>query len=158
MSISDRIKEARLNSGLTQEQLAKLIGVAKTTVTGYEKGTSEPNIETLGKIMDALKVDANYLYQDVTDFPVRVTYIEMQHINKYRELDEHGKEVIKYMVDKEFIRTGNEKNLRCEITKLKSEEPQITDLSKLTIDEKVALYKRELEIEEKKAEEKSEVS
>ena len=35
---------------------------------------------------------------------------------------------------------------------------QTTDLSKLTVDEKVALYRRELEIEEKKAEEKSEVS
>ena len=37
MSLNDRIKEARLSKNLTQEQLAALIGVAKTTVTGYEK-------------------------------------------------------------------------------------------------------------------------
>lgn len=50
MSLNDRIKEARLQNGMTQEQLADKIGVAKSTLTGYEKGNREPNIPTLRKL------------------------------------------------------------------------------------------------------------
>ena len=34
MSLNQRIKEARLKMGYTQEQLGSMIGVAKTTVAG----------------------------------------------------------------------------------------------------------------------------
>ena len=63
MSLHDRIKEARKNKGITQEQLGSLIGVAKTTITGYEKNR-EPTAAKVGEIADALDVDANFLYQD----------------------------------------------------------------------------------------------
>lgn len=45
MSIHDRIKEARKNKHLTQEQLGDLINVAKTTITGYEKIESHPPLK-----------------------------------------------------------------------------------------------------------------
>ena len=51
MAFKDRLKEARLTKGLTQEQIAEKIGVAKSTFTGYEKGNSEPNMLTVSKIM-----------------------------------------------------------------------------------------------------------
>lgn len=102
MAIKDRIKEARLKKGYTQEQLAREIGVAKSTVTGYEKGNSEPSIETIIKIMVALDIDANYLWQDECDFPVKVSYDEMEHIKKYRNLNDHGKEVVDFILEKEY--------------------------------------------------------
>lgn len=64
MALEDRIKEARKNAGLTQQQAASMIGVAKSTWAGYESGNSTPDIDKLVKIMDALGVDANYLWQD----------------------------------------------------------------------------------------------
>lgn len=109
MALKDRIKEARLNKKYTQEQLAKLIGIAKSTITGYEKGNSEPSIETLGRIMIALDVDANYLFQDETDFPIKVSYNEMQHIKKYRDLDDHGTEMVDFTLQKEWERSKAEK-------------------------------------------------
>lgn len=63
MSLGDRIREARKNKNLTQEQLGSLIGVAKTTIAGYEKDR-EPTAAKIGEIADALCVDANYLLQD----------------------------------------------------------------------------------------------
>ena len=111
MSLNDRIKEARLSKNLTQEQLAALIGVAKTTVTGYEKGTSQPSIETLAKIMEALEIDANYLWQDETDFNFTVSYKEMNSIKKYRNLDVHGKELVTLILDKEYERVTDNKNV-----------------------------------------------
>ena len=60
----DRLKEARQRANLTQAQLADAIGIAKTTVTGYERGNSEPDIKKIEQIMSVLKVDANFLFQD----------------------------------------------------------------------------------------------
>lgn len=44
MSYDTRLREARKRAGLTQEELGKLVGCAKTTITGYETGKSEPNM------------------------------------------------------------------------------------------------------------------
>ena len=63
MSLHDRIREARKNKGITQTELGDLIGVAKTTVTGYEKNR-EPTAALLGASADALDVDVNFLLQD----------------------------------------------------------------------------------------------
>lgn len=105
MAFKDRIKEARLNNKLTQEQLAEKIGVAKSTLAGYEKGNREPNLETTIKIMTVLGIDANYLWQDEMDFPMKVSYEEMEHIEKYRDLDDHGKEMVDFTLNKEHERS-----------------------------------------------------
>lgn len=105
MAFKDRIREARLSNDLTQEQLARKIGVAKSTLAGYEKGNREPNLETTIKIMSALKIDANYLWQDEINFPISVTYDEMNHIKKYRALDAHGKEMVDFTLEKEWERS-----------------------------------------------------
>lgn len=60
----DRLREARRLAKLTQGQLAEQIGVATSTLTGYEKGNSEPDMKKIEKIMSALGVDANFLWQD----------------------------------------------------------------------------------------------
>lgn len=104
MAIKDRIKEARQNNHLTQEQLAVKLGIAKSTLAGYETGSREPSVEIMGKIMLALNIDANYLWQDETDFPMQVSYIEMEHVKKYRTLDEHGKDMVDMVLEKEAER------------------------------------------------------
>ena len=37
------IKSARLKAGMTQKELAKIIGVTKQTIINYEKGTTDPS-------------------------------------------------------------------------------------------------------------------
>lgn len=61
MIFQERLKQARLDKGLTQEQLAELIGVAKSTLNGYEKGNREPDFFKIKKLIEVLGVDANYL-------------------------------------------------------------------------------------------------
>lgn len=111
MAFKDRLKEARVKKGYTQEQIAEKVGIAKSTFTGYERGTREPNVNTIGMLMDELGVDANYLWQDEmgSNFPVKVSYDEMQHIEKYRALDEHGKEMVDFTLEKEYERSVEEK-------------------------------------------------
>lgn len=107
MALTDRMKEARIRRGLTQEQLAKDIGVAKSTYTGYEKGYSEPNMLVLSKLMAVLDVDANYLFQDeIQERKERTaTPHEMEHlVKKYRLLDPYGKEAVDGVLDVEYRR------------------------------------------------------
>lgn len=117
MAFIDRLKDARKNAGLTQEKLAQKIGVAKSTYTGYEKGNSEPNMYVLSKIMEALKVDANYLYQDEVKeiHDTRATPYEMEHlIKKYRLLDPYGKEAVDVVLDVESRRCKAEREEQME--------------------------------------------
>lgn len=104
MAFYERLKEARVNARLTQEQLAEKIGVAKTTLSGYENGNREPSVATVAKLMQALQVDANHLYQDEME---NLTQSEMWHMEKYRSLDRHGRELVQLVLDKEFERVKN---------------------------------------------------
>ena len=63
MSFHDRIRELRKERHITQEGLGEMIGVAKTTIAGYEKNR-EPTAAQLGAIADALGTDVGYLLQD----------------------------------------------------------------------------------------------
>ena len=107
MAFKDRLKEARIASGLTQKQLAEKLGIGGTTVTGYEKGNSEPNVNTIGKIMEILHVDANFLWQDeMRDLDAKnFTVSEIKMVKKYRLLDAHGKDMVDTVLEKEFERT-----------------------------------------------------
>ena len=111
MSINDRIKEARKNKGITQEQLGELIGVAKTTITGYEKNR-EPSAAKVGEIADALDVDVNFLFQDEVKklHENGATPLEMEHlVKKYRDLDDHGKKMVDFTLKEEYERSIAEK-------------------------------------------------
>lgn len=111
LSIGSRIKEARNNLKLTQEELAKSIGVTKGAIANYENEVSIPRIELLYKLFSNLKCDANYLYQDDMDLlniEFKVSLIEERHLTKYRRLDEYGKEVTDTVVDLELKRIEKE--------------------------------------------------
>lgn len=107
MAFNDRLKESRTNAGLTQEQLSEKLGIAKSTLSGYESGNREPSIATVAKILDILDVDANYLYQDevekITNVVVNIE--EKTILEKYRELDEHGREMVDFTLEKEYERS-----------------------------------------------------
>lgn len=49
-NVAPRLKKARLENDLTQETAAKKIGIHQSTLAGYEKGRTEPDLETLGKL------------------------------------------------------------------------------------------------------------
>jgi transcriptional regulator with XRE-family HTH domain len=42
-TLTDRLKRARLVAGLEQGQIADMLGVARTTVSSWERGISEPS-------------------------------------------------------------------------------------------------------------------
>lgn len=62
--IGNRIREARVQAGLKQKELAEKIGVSESRVSQYEKGSQNPRIGTLLKIADALGVSVQSLCGD----------------------------------------------------------------------------------------------
>ena len=58
---SDVLRSLRLKAGLSQEELGKKLGLAKSTISMYESGTREPNLEVLEAIADTFNVDMNTL-------------------------------------------------------------------------------------------------
>lgn len=56
-----RLKHTREEAGYTQEQMARNIGVSRPTYTLWENGKREPDIETLGKLAEILKIDLTWL-------------------------------------------------------------------------------------------------
>lgn len=55
------LKELRLSKGITQGELAKQLGISRSTVGMYESGSREPDFETLELIADHFNVDTDYL-------------------------------------------------------------------------------------------------
>ena len=107
MSVGSRIKELRENKGLSRNELANLLGVTVGAISNYENEVSSPKEPILFKIMDVLKCDANYLFQDALDMPAMknsVSVDEFEHIKKYRDLDDHGRDMVDTVMEKEYDR------------------------------------------------------
>ena len=56
-----RVKELRIESGFTQKQLAEKLNTTNSTVCDWEKGRSQPDLQTLAKIARLFDVSADYL-------------------------------------------------------------------------------------------------
>ncbi|NUK31013.1 helix-turn-helix transcriptional regulator [Parageobacillus sp. VR-IP] len=56
-----REKKKQENPKWTQEYVADLVGVARTTYTAYERGTKQPQLDTVNKLADLFEVSADYL-------------------------------------------------------------------------------------------------
>lgn len=59
--LSQRLLKLRKDSKLTQQELSSKLGLARTTYSGYELGTSEPDNETLEMLADHYKITVDYL-------------------------------------------------------------------------------------------------
>lgn len=55
--LGKQLRERRISLGLTQDVLAVRLHVTRQTVSNYERGLSEPDLETLRRLADALQTD-----------------------------------------------------------------------------------------------------
>jgi len=64
MAISDNLKKLRKHRGLTQGVLAELAGVELTQISRIERGASEPKLETIKNLANALNCSSDDLIMD----------------------------------------------------------------------------------------------
>lgn len=61
MELSERLKELRIKRGLSQYDLAKKLGVSKSTISMIEVGSRQPSIEMMETLCDYFNVSMDYL-------------------------------------------------------------------------------------------------
>lgn len=60
-NFSNRFKILRTSKRLTQDEIAKKLGMSKSTISMYENGNRAPDLETLEAIADFFNVTIDYL-------------------------------------------------------------------------------------------------
>lgn len=64
LAVATRIKEARINAGMTQTALGEALGVSFQQVQKYERGTNRVSSDRLHAIAKALGMPITYFYSD----------------------------------------------------------------------------------------------
>jgi len=105
MTVGDRIKEKRIELGMTQEDLGKACGVLKQAIYKYETGlvTNIP-LENIEKLAHALNMSPAELMgwtstADVKTFDA-LTPEERAHIMRYRNLEPEIREIVDQIVNR----------------------------------------------------------
>lgn len=87
-TFADRFKQLREESGLTQEELARRLGVSKGTVGNYESGARTPRkLDDLNSLADYFNVEIDYLLGRSNSRP-EYDLEEQWIISCYRNADE----------------------------------------------------------------------
>lgn len=61
MEFKDRLKELRIEKGISQQTLAKSVDMSKMAISHWESGHSEPSISQLVFLADYFNVSVDYL-------------------------------------------------------------------------------------------------
>ena len=64
------LKSLRIEKNMTQNDVANFLNCNQTAVGKYERGESEPSLETLAKLADFFGVSVDYLIGRTDDFGV----------------------------------------------------------------------------------------
>ena len=77
MTLGEKIKEARKQCGLTQEQLAEKMLLSRSAIAKWESDKGLPDVDNLKTLAQLLNVSVDYLLgngETVTDFVIREAY------------------------------------------------------------------------------------
>lgn len=92
-----RIREAREKAGMTQAQLAEILGINNVTLSGYETGKHDPKSDTLVQIALACNVTTDFLLG--RDIKTDVSAAAMQMALDFDTLDETGQRLLRACMD-----------------------------------------------------------
>ena len=100
-TLAEKIKALRLEQGLTQPQLAKLVGVSNGTISFWENGLNRPRSDYVIKIAEALNTSSEYLLDNENESDI--SYIqpedELLLLRAYRQMSEGKKRALFQMLD-----------------------------------------------------------
>lgn len=100
-----RVKEERINKGISQEIFAELIGIGVSTLSKIECAKSYPTPETMDKIIRILQIEPYLLFIDFENIDTEKLY---KNLNRKLEKLKTNKKLFKIAYD--FIIHLDEKN------------------------------------------------
>lgn len=108
-NISKNIAKYREAAGISQKELAGKLGVVPSRISNWETGANCPTIDILFEVCEILNVSINDIYGIYPDSKFILKYGEQDLLKKYRDLDDHGKEMVDFTLEKEYERSIAEK-------------------------------------------------
>ena len=95
MTFGEKIKQARINVGLTQEELSEILCVSRSAIAKWEGNRGLPDVSNLKVISHALNVSVDYLLDEegvldlsVTKKPIDLTgYSEKKKISRLKKIE-----------------------------------------------------------------------
>jgi transcriptional regulator with XRE-family HTH domain len=144
--MKERIKQIRKALDLTQAEFAERIGSVQNTITGYETGRRSPSNPVISSICHVFGVDEEWLRTGKGTMFVSETDEIDSLVRKYN-LSNSARIVIEKFVklnesDRQIVM-----NYYKEIAAALIAEEEISTSKEMTIDEKVEVYRRQLEKE-----------
>lgn len=103
--LENRIKNLRKNAKMNQEELAKKIGVGRTTITEYECGRIQPPLDKIQAMADVFGVPVSYLTGDDFNDETQDISITLQKM-----IEDLKTEDVDFMVDGQII-TNEQKSI-----------------------------------------------
>ena len=104
---NEKLKECRKQAGYTQLDIAKIIGVARTTYAEYEQGKIQPPIDKVQKILRSLPMLRGELVEGVDDILInddQITLIQAKNMREYTISEAQTiREVLKVLDDIDTI-------------------------------------------------------
>ena len=82
---NEKLKEIRKQAGYTQLDMAKLVGVARTTYAEYEQGKIQPPVDKIQKIIEALPMLRGTLIEGVDDILIKDNEMTLIQVKNMRE-------------------------------------------------------------------------
>ena len=92
---NEKLKECRKQAGYTQLDMAKIIGVARTTYAEYEQGKIQPPLDKVQKILQALPMLRGELVEGVDDILIHDDQITLIQAKNMREPISNDAQVIR---------------------------------------------------------------
>ena len=65
--LRSELRYARITKRLSQQEVARLLGVKTNTISNWETGKSEPNIDSFMLLCSIYEIDCNVLLSDVLE-------------------------------------------------------------------------------------------
>ena len=88
VTLATRLKEARDNKSLSQQELAKLAKVHYTNIGRYERGDSSPSADVLNKIAKSLEVSPDYLMNGTLDNKANDTLKDERLLIQFKKIEQ----------------------------------------------------------------------
>ena len=108
MSFTERLKEARISVGYTQQQVADAMGITNSTYCGYETGKRQPDVAKIKQLAKILKTSGDFLLEtgfapvsseeDKTDIPCCHEDYVADILANFEILDNEYKNVVENLI------------------------------------------------------------
>ena len=118
MSLGKKLQDLRNNKGITQKELAEMMGIGQSTIAMYETDKREPDLATLAQFVNFYNISFNeilsYLptpnHPETPDSSPAVTPDDRKLLDKINNLSDRDKAIIRAVIEVDTAKKENAAN------------------------------------------------